>query len=219
MDTSTGGLNLKITSSTSFDTDDIKDTIVNYGKNFLDVEKYLRGSYSTPEDVADGNVYEKGRILWNRDPVIGSYVGWVNTRTGTHAPNWKPKQEYLVGSQIKAIPDNGNVYTCTVAGKSMPNNPTFLVGVGIEFYDAVGNSWFPSYVYNVGDVVFASSGSKIFYYTCETAGITSGTEPSWSTIPVGGTRIDGSVVWRKENTIRWKQSGISAGFRPFGKVE
>lgn len=219
MENTTGGLNLEITTTETFELDDIKETIVNYGKNFIDIEKYIRGGELSPEETADGNVVTKGKIVWNDNPTIGSYVGWVNIRTGVHAPEWKPDQAYLAGSVIKAKPDNGNIYTCTVAGKSMSNNPTFLVGTGIEFYDAVGDFWYPDYVYNVNDVVFPTNGSKLFFYVCQTAGITNGTEPSWSSVATGSTVINGSVVWRKEATIRWKQSGVSAGFRPFGKVE
>lgn len=219
MEKTKGGLELDIVTNSTFDNDDIKETIIKYGENFESLEKYLRESTNTPDSLANGQIIEKGKIIWNNNPVIGSYVGWVNIREGKHAPTWKPNTMYTVGQEIKAKPDNGNIYRCVTAGKSMVQSPTFLVGSGVEFYDANGNKWFPDYNYQVNDVVFAVNGSKIFYYICETAGITGKNEPVWSGVPISSTIIDGSVVWRKEATIKWKQVDISSEFRPFGKVE
>jgi len=219
MEKTKGGLELDIVTNSTFDTDDIKETIVKYGENFMSVEKYLREATTTPDSLANGQPIEKGKIIWNSNPVVGGYVGWVNIREGKHAPTWQPKNSYTVGQEIKAKPDNGNIYRCVTAGKSMVQSPTFLVGNGVEFYDANGNKWFPNYNYQVNDVVFAVNGSKLFYYICETAGITGTSEPVWSSVPTSGTVIDGSVVWRKEATIKWKQVDISSEFRPFGKVE
>ena len=219
MEKSKGGLTLDIVTNGTFDSDDIKDTIIGYGENFLAIEKYLRESTNTPESLAIGQDVPKGKIMWNENPVIGSYIGWVNTREGKHAPSWKPRTNYSVGQEIKATPDNGNIYRCVTAGRSMINTPTFNVGNGVEFHDANGYKWLPNYNYNVNDVVFAVNGSKLFYYVCETAGITNVTEPSWSSVLSGSTVIDGSVVWRKEATVKWKQVGISSEFRPFGKIE
>lgn len=219
MEKSNGGLNLDIVTNATFATDDIKETIIKYGENFEAIEEFLKESTDTPESLATGQLVEKGKIIWNKNPVTGSYVGWVNIREGKHAPTWKSKVNYTVGQEIKAYPDNGNIYRCVTAGRSMVNSPTFLVGNGVEFYDANGNTWFPNYNYQVNDVVFAVNGSKIYYYICETAGITDTTEPVWSSFLPSTTIIDGSVVWRKEATIKWKQVGISSEFRPFGKVE
>ncbi|MFJ7982426.1 hypothetical protein ACIQ1D_19370 [Lysinibacillus xylanilyticus] len=219
MEKTNGGLDLDIVTNGTFDNDDIKETIINYGKNFSTIEKYLRESTSSPNNIANGQEIEKGKIIWNENPIIGSYVGWVNIRDGKHASSWKPKVNYTVGQEIKATPDNGNIYRCVTAGKSMVNSPTFLVGNGVEFYDANGNNWHPTYNYKVNDVVFATNGSKLYYYICETEGITDTKEPAWSSVVAGSTVVDGSVVWRKEATIKWKQVGISSEFRPFGKVE
>lgn len=219
MEKTLGGLELDIVTNATFDNDDIKQTVISYGENFVKIEKHLKESTITPDNLANGQLIEKGKTIWNSNPVIGGYIGWVNIREGKHSPNWKPKINYTVGQEIKAQPDNGNVYRCVTAGRSMVNHPTFLVGSGVEFYDANGNNWFPNYNYQVNDVVFATNGSKLFYYICETAGITNTTEPVWSGVLSGNTVIDGSVVWRKEATIKWKQVDISAEFRPFGKVE
>ncbi|OXS74298.1 hypothetical protein B1B04_09230 [Lysinibacillus sp. KCTC 33748] len=219
MEKSNGGLELDIVTNNTFDNDDIKETIVGYGKNFSTIEKYLTEAIEKPEDLPTGQVIEGGKIIWNKNPVIGGYVGWVNIREGLNAPSWKPKVNYTVGQEIKAKPDNGNIYRCVTAGKSMVHSPTFLVGEGVEFYDANGNKWFPNYNYQVNDVIFAVNGSKLYYYICETAGITGTSEPIWSSVLPSSTVVDGSVVWRKEATVKWKQVGISSEFRPFGKVE
>ncbi|MFJ3387495.1 hypothetical protein [Lysinibacillus sp. NPDC086135] len=219
MEKTNGGLGLDITTNSTFDNDDIKETIVNYGKNFSAIEKYLRESTSSPNNLADGKKVEKGKIIWNENPVVGSYVGWVNIREGKHAPNWKPNVKYTVGQEVKALPDNGNIYQCVTAGKSMVNTPTFLVENGAEFYDAIGNKWFPDYNYKVNDVVFPTNGSKLYYYICVTEGLSDTSEPTWSGISAGTTFVDNSVTWRKEVNIKWKQVGTSSEFRPFGKVE
>ena len=219
MEKSKGGLELDIVTNDTFDNDDIKDTIVGYGENFLAIEKYLKESTNTPETIAIGQDTPKGKIIWNDNPVIGGYIGWVNIREGKHAPSWQPKTYYTVGQEVKATPDNGNIYKCVTSGRSMVNNPTFLVGNGVEFYDVNGYKWLPNYNYDVNDVVFAVNGSKLFYYICETAGLTDVNEPAWSSVLSGNTVIDGSVVWRKEPSIKWKQVGVSSEFRPFGKIE
>ena len=219
MEKTTGGLELDIVTNTTFDTDDIQETIVSYGQNFAKLENQLKVETSRPDDIEFGQHVEIGKKLWNSNPNVGDYVGWVNIREGKHCPAWKPKEHYTVGQEIRATPDNGNVYKCVSAGRSMIKNPTFLLGNGVEFYDAVGNKWFPSYNYEVNDVVFALNGSKLFYYICETAGITDTSEPDWTSVLQGTTVIDGSVVWRKEANVKWKQIGTSADFRPFGKIE
>lgn len=215
----TSEMNLIITTEATFDSDDIKDTIVGYGENFKKIEKHLTEKTNSPELLAVGQYFSKGKMILNQNPNIGDYVGWVNTRNGLHAPSWTPKTNYTIGATIKANPDNGFVYQCVTAGRSMFNNPVFLQGDGVEFYDANGNNWIESYNYQVNDVVFATNGSKLFYYICETAGISDVSEPSWSSINSGTTVIDGSVVWRKEANIKWKQIDNACDFRPFGKIE
>lgn len=219
MEKSTGGLGLDIVTNATFEDDDIKDTILGYSQNFLTIEKQLLEATSSPDKLAFGQQVPLGKIIWNDTPVDNGYVGWINIRIGKHAPQWQPKKQYTVGEEIRALTDNGNVYRCVTEGRSMAIEPTYLIGNGVEFYDANGSKWYPNYNYQVNDVVFAVNGSKLFYYICETAGITSSTEPSWSSVLKGSTVIDGSVVWRKEATVKWKQVAKSAKFRPFGKIE
>lgn len=212
-------MELKITNDLTFATDDIQQTIISYGENFKKIEKHLSETTPSPELMATGEFFNNGKILWNETPSIGDYVGWVNVREGYHAPTWQAKKSYGVGEEIKAEPDNGNIYRCMTAGRAMGKTPYFSLGENTEFYDANGNLWNPNYNYQVNDVIFATNGSKIHYYICETAGYSSLTEPSWSSIAKGTTLIDGSVVWRKEATIKWKQVSKSSDFRPFGKIE
>lgn len=219
MEKTTGGLELDVVTENTVDDAEIHETILAYSDNFIKIENELKQTVSSPDTLATGVEIPKGKIIWNSNPQIGGYVGWVNTRKGKHAQLWKPDKIYVLGEEVTANPNNGNIYRCTVAGRSMMNNPSWQYGTGVEFYDASGNSWMKSFVYKVGDVVFSTNGSKLFYYICVTAGLSSNIEPSWSAALSGTTIVDGSVVWRKEPTVRWKQVGVSAEFRPFGKVE
>ncbi|QJI52486.1 hypothetical protein [Psychrobacillus phage Perkons] len=215
----TSMLNLKIVTNTSFETDDIKQTIVEYGKNFEKLEYAVSDTGSNINDLIVGNKYEIAKKVWNSSPVSNGYVGWVNLRKGLYAPTWEALKSYSVDDLVRAIPDNGNVYKCITNGRSMRHTPNFLTNPNVEFYDANGNQWMSNYNYEVDDVVFATDGSVIYYFICETAGLSSITEPNWNTVPVGTTNIDGSVVWRKEKTVKWKQVDSSCNFKPFGKIE
>lgn len=212
-------LSLKISTDATFEDDDIKQTIVGYGENFKTIDEVLAKSASNSEDLNIGERYGYGVRVWDSTPSIGEYIGWVNVREGVYAPEWKPLEEYVLGELVRATPDNGNVYKCIVEGRSMMNTPTFLTNDNVEFYDANGNKWSAEYNYEVDDVVFSTDSSSLFYYICETAGLSSTEEPDWGNTPVGTTVIDGSVVWRKEKTVKWKQVDDACNFRPFGKIE
>lgn len=216
---STTKMDLKKATLATFYNDDIKETIIEYGNNFQKIENYLTNTTNNPENLSNGQVYKKGKIIYNDNPTINGYIGWVNVREGVHVPYWQPRKEYSVGEKIKPSPNNGYYYECVVAGKSMVKSPLFLTGANQEFYDANGTNWIKNYYYQVDDVVFSTDGSKLYYYICETAGLSGVTEPVWSSVANGTTVIDGSVVWRKAKTVRWKLKGISAEFRPFGKIE
>lgn len=215
----TDKLDLKMTTTLTYDSDDIKETIVEYGSNFEKIENTLADSIEDISDLALGRYYNHGKKLWNEFPQLGEYIGWVNLREGFHALEWQPLKKYSLGNTIRANPDNGNIYECISDGRTMNRIPTFLMSNGVEFNDANGNSWTPQRNYEVDDVAFPVDGGKLFYYICETAGLSSTTEPDWDSIATGVTLIDGSVVWRKEKTVRWKQIDTSCNFRPFGKIE
>ncbi|WP_107838613.1 hypothetical protein [Metasolibacillus meyeri] len=214
----TNDLGLKIVTENTFEEDDIKETIISYGSNFKIIETALEKKANSIDNI-DTDTYKIGQVIWNSTPSINTYIGWVATRNGVHAAHWKTKREYMIGDLVRASPDNGYIYECVVDGKSSVTPPSFLSGLNQEFYDAQGADWRTTYNYQVGDVVFSTNGSRLFYYVCETAGISGVTEPSWSGVQNNTTLIDGSVVWRKAKTIRWKAVNYSCEFRPFGKID
>ena len=220
MEVSTGGLDLKLVTEASYGTDNIKETIISYSDNFTKLEKALKESVTAPSLIPLGQEYDTGVIFWNGAPSTGSYIGWVNTLKGLQVNPWQPKTEVKIGDKVKSIPTNGNYYTCISEGRTVALQPVFYVGAGVEFSDASSAVlWKPNYNYEVNDIVVQTDGSKIFYYICETAGYTNSVEPSWTITPIGSTLIDGSVVWRKEKAVIWKQAGNTAEFRPFGKID
>lgn len=212
-------LQLKITTESSFASDDIKETITEYGNNFKKLESLTSEVTGDIENIDNGRFFQRGFKIWNSLPIIGDYVGWVNTREGVFAKSWKPLTNYSQGQLVTSISNNGKIYECVSAGRSSKDEPNFLTGNGVEFNDASGEQWVSEKNYNVDDIVFPTNGSKLFYYICETAGMSDSIEPDWDLISTGTTNLDGSVVWRKEKTIRWKQVGTSANFRPFGKID
>ncbi|MEQ6355271.1 hypothetical protein ABNX05_11635 [Lysinibacillus sp. M3] len=215
----TDQLELNITTESSFSEDDIKQTIVSYGDNFKKIEQYMKNSISDIEDLNDNKLYKIGHILWNKTPVINSFVGWVVTREGIQAKKWLPNKNYSIGNLIKPSVDNGGLYECVVDGKSSTTPPTFLNTLNQEFYEVTGSVWRNEFNYEVGSLVFPTNGSKTHYYICETAGYSSPTEPEWSSVQNDTAFIDGSVVWRKAKNIIWKKVGTNCEFRPFGKIE
>lgn len=215
----TNGLKLNITTESSFEDDDIRDTIVEYGENFSKLEKYLKDSALSIEDLSDNKYYPIGHILWNKEPASGSFIGWVVTREGIQAKKWIPNKSYSIGNLIKPPVDNGGLYECVVDGKSSTTPPTFITSINQEFPEVTGKSWRNEFNYEVGNLVFPTNGSKLYYYICETAGYSSPTEPEWSSVQNDTTFIDNSVVWRKAKNIIWKKVGTNCEFRPFGKIE
>lgn len=215
----TKGLKLKITTQDTFKSDDVKETITEYGNNFKTLEKEIAEAVDDISSLEVGRLYKRGEKVWNSYPSIDDYIGWVNIREGVYAHEWSPLSYYSEGDIIRAKPDNGNIYKCISGGRASNSAPNFLTSSGVEFNDARGDKWRPEYNYEANDIVFATNGSQLFYFVCETAGLSSEDEPSWSNIVNGTTTIDGSVVWRKEKTIKWKQIDVSCNFRTFGKIE
>jgi len=215
----TANLGLKITTPSSWSEDDVKETWLEYGKNFGIIDKIIADSTGNPEELKIGQLYSYGARLWDNSPTIGEHIGFVNVREGVYAPKWEPLKKYTVGDYVRPTTDNGNAYQCVVGGRSMNKTPTFLTNKNIEFYDAIGNQWMANYNYEVDDVVFSTDGTKVYYYICETSGLSDIVEPKWDTVNEGITHIDGSVVWRKEKAIKWKQVASASNFRPFGKIE
>jgi len=198
----------------------IDETIIAYGENFKILDNLLGEKASNADDLVQGKEYKVGDRIWNGNPVQGGYVGWVNIRQGIYAKERVAKKKYQVGELIRATPANDNVYECVVTGRAAVKNPVFLTAMGAEFEDAQGTVWEPDKIYQVNDVVFSTDGKKVYYYICETSGKSDSLiEPDWDTYQESTALNDGSVVWRKEKMIIWKQKAKSANFRPFGKID
>lgn len=136
----TDGLKLNITTESSFEDDDIKNTIVEYGNNFSKLEKYLKDSTQSIEDLGDNKYYPIGHIMWNKVPASGSYIGWVVTREGIQAKKWLPNKNYSIGNLVKPPVDNGGLYECVVDGKSSTTPPTFITSLQQEFPEVSGKN-------------------------------------------------------------------------------
>ena len=90
-------LDLKIVTEDTFEQDDIKETIINYGKNFSKLEKYLKSTVQSIEDLNENIFYAIGHVIWNKTPAFGSHIGWVATREGIHAKSRIRNKDYVVG--------------------------------------------------------------------------------------------------------------------------
>lgn len=152
------------------------------------------------------------------NPVANGYVGLVNLRSGMTAPKWSALKQFNVGDLILPTANNGHYYTCTQSGTSAPLEPQWLVAAQTVTEDTRGKAtWQPSRSYALHDVVVPSIPNDRFY-VCVTAG-TSGTgEPTWSTTN-GVATTDGQVVWMTYRIVKWRETGTSVNFRPYGKIE
>lgn len=215
----TNQLELNITTAATFEDDDIKQTIIEYGNNFKALEQYVKNATDSIDELDDNRLYKVGHILWNKTPVSGSFAGWIVIREGIQAKQWLANKKYSIGNLVKPPIDNGGLYECVVEGQSSTTSPVFLNTLNQEFYDVAGATWRSEFNYEVGDLTFPTNGSKLYYYICETAGYSSTTEPIWSSIQNDTAFIDGTVVWRKAKNIIWKKVGTNCEFRPFGKIE
>lgn len=215
----TNNLELNISTEDTFEDDDIRETIINYGENFIKIENEFNEKVEELSDISTGSYYKSGKRIWKKQPVVNEYIGWVNLREGIYAPKRENSTLYSEEDLIMTESDNGNIYKCISNGRTSHKEPTFLVSNEVEFFDAEGSEWINEKNYNVGDIAFPVDGTQLFYYTCETSGLSGLSEPSWNNTSVGSTLIDGSVVWRKEKNVKWKQVGTSCNFRPFGKIE
>lgn len=199
--------------------DDILDSISKYANNFDSLDEKL--DVIVPNlnvYLQKGKTYTGGQKIWNSNPDVGDYVGWVNLRSGVYAPEWTPNTAFNVGDIICPVVNNGHYYRCIEAGTSSPLEPTFTTTSGSEVEDIKNITfWSPSTVYKVGDIVRRVAGDKNYFYQCIIAGTSSPTQPSWIDTQ-GVTIVDGTVTWYVYKTVKWKEFGISCEFRPFGKV-
>lgn len=201
------------------DNDKVKETIQAFSDNFETLEANTFDSISDISLLTVGQVYPKREIMYNSHPAIDGHVGWVNIREGKFAPKWVFNKEYDLGDMVVSPTDNGRAYQCITNGRSAPLSPSFPASDGVTFNDLFSATlWQPSKLYEVNDIVTATSGDKTYYYKCITAGLSEDIEPSWTNIH-GLTVIDKSVTWIMLKTVQWQEVGASCNFRPFGKIE
>lgn len=201
-------------------TDDILDTIARLYQNFEVLDNvYEQKTLDLQSFLVEGKVYNAGDKLWNALPKTGSPVGWVNIRTGKHAPKWLSNTRFTVGDFVIDPSNNGHVYKCVSDGLSAISQPTFLTSTSSTFYDVGASTvWSSSNAYQLNDIVIASNGDKSYYFKCITAGTSSTVEPSW-VFTDGTTIVDGTVVWLVCKSAQWKEDGNSSYFLPFGEVK
>lgn len=158
------------------------------------------------------------RIIWNTDFTIGGYAGWVNLRVGEAAPKWTSLTSYAVGAKILPTTDNSHYYICTQAGSSGYTQPTWPLTSGSTIREVAGATfWETGKHYNLNDMVLPTSDNGRFYL-CVQTGNTATTQPTWPTTP-GSILDDNTTRWRCYVIARWQEAGVSANFRPFGKIE
>lgn len=212
-------IDLKISTDNSFLEDDIKESIVEYGENFVKLYDFI-GGYSKGTSLFEiGKMYDNAVRIWNDAPAIGEYVGWVNLRRGVYAPEREVSKNYSKDDLVTSPNQNGYYYKCIENGKTDTSTPLFSTSSNAEFFDVQASQWQGQRNYNVNDTVVSRDGSQIFYFICETAGFSGIGEPNWNNVATGTTVIDGSVVWRKEKNVKWRRMASSCHFRPFGKIE
>lgn len=212
-------IDLKIVTESNFPDVDIEENMVEYGENFIKLYDYIGQLSKESSPFETGKVYNVSQKIWNHSPVIGGYVGWVNLRTGTYAPEREEMTNYNKEDLVTSPNQNGFYYKCIEDGKTDSSEPTFSVSSNAEFFDVQTSEWRNERNYDVGETVVSTDGSQLFYYICETAGFSGVEEPGWNGVTTGTTVTDGSVVWRKEKNIKWRRMSSSSSFRPFGKIE
>jgi len=195
--------------------DEKHQTIQDLANNFQKLDDVSERYTSSPP--TSGNHVVSQRI-WNNQPSVGGFAGWICTRTGRAAPKWVGLTSYSIGSIIVPTADNGHVYECIQAGYSAVLEPSFPVSGGAEIQDTRGaTTWIPNKSYNFQDVVFPTVDNGRFY-VCTVAGDSGIFEPVWAASD-GLTTTDGTVVWSSYRIARWREAGIATMYRPFGKIE
>jgi len=190
-------------------------TLIDLANNFQKLDDTC-SALGTGEPV--NGYWKAGSKVDYTNPVAGGYVGLINLRSGMAAPKWSALKQFNVGDLILPNTNNGHYYTCTQSGTSAPLEPQWLVAAQTVTEDTRGKTtWQPSKSYKLHDVVVPSVPNDRFY-VCVTAGTSGITQPAWSTTN-GIATTDGQVVWLTYRIVKWKESGVSINFRPYGKIE
>ncbi|WP_028588871.1 hypothetical protein [Paenibacillus massiliensis] len=196
-------------------TDEQYQTIMDLQVNFQKLDDVAEIHASAPPTSGQHHVRMR---IWNDKPTPGGFVGWICTRAGIAASRWKGLTSYTLGNRITTTVDNGHIYECIQTGYSAVQEPTFPVSSGGEVQDTKGaTTWRASTNYNQQDIVFPSIDNGRFY-VCTVAGESGTFEPAWAASN-GITTPDGTAVWSSYRIAKWREIGISAEFRPFGKIE
>lgn len=193
-----------------------RSTIISISENFKKLDEVTDVFIdSTPTS----GFYEYNQRFWNSQPKVGSYLGWVNIRAGNSAPIWKNKTYYNVGDVVVDFNDNTHYYTCQIAGTSGVLEPDFKVASNSITKDLkTVDIWMKNKYYEIDDMVLPTIDNNCYYICIEEGNANNQLEPNWKTID-GETQVDGDVTWLCHRIISWKESGTSANFRPFGKIE
>ncbi|MVP00801.1 hypothetical protein [Paenibacillus lutrae] len=195
--------------------DETHQTILDLADNFQKIDD--AAEKNAPQIPTTG-IYPKEYRLWNTSPAAGSYIGWVNTRTGAAAPFWQSYHRYHVGDLVVPAADNGHYYKCIHAGTSAIQEPSFPISSNAKIEDRKASStWSPSRNYNHHDIVVPTVPNG-FFYVCTVAGLSYSSEPKWMTSE-GATTTDQSVTWTAYPLVTWEEQGTACLFRPFGKIE
>jgi hypothetical protein len=161
--------------------------------------------------------YPRDKKVFFKNRNIGDYVGAINVRTGEYTRTWSPLTLVNIGDKISPTINNGHFYTCNKTGYTSPLEPDWLLANDSITEDTKNKSvWQANKHYEVNEIVVPSIDNDLFY-RCETSGTSGTTEPIWST--EGVAISDNQVVWIGYRIVRWQESGVSAHFRPFGKID
>ncbi|OME55372.1 hypothetical protein BSK59_12900 [Paenibacillus odorifer] len=196
-------------------TDEVEHTILSLANNFQKLDDVAYQYLNSPPVLGffDANTVKLNVVL-----KIGGYWGWVNLRSGNAAPVWSSLKSYISGDVVVPERDNGHYYICTQSGTSGITEPIFPVSDNGQVKDTRGgNTWISNHMYSVNNIVFPNIDNGK-YYVCIQAGESGNTEPVWQTLD-GTTTYDKNAVWRTYKTATWKESGVAALFRPFGKID
>ncbi len=196
-------------------TDNGRQTIQDLANNFQKIDDAASIYMS---DLPTSGVWEKDKIIYLNNRSIGDFIGAVNLRKGMAAKGWGSINQYHVGDEVSPSTNNGHYYKCIQSGHSSPFEPDWSVASESITEDTRNKSiWQPSKLYNVYDIVVPTIDNDRFY-VCITAGTSGTDEPEWPSL-IGASVSDNQAIWMSYKVVKWQEAGISANFRPFGKIE
>lgn len=161
--------------------------------------------------------YPRDKKVFYKNRNIGDYVGSINIRTGEYTSAWSALKLYTIGDKVSPTVNNGHYYTCKKTGYSSPFEPDWMVSNSSMTEDTKNKAvWQAAKFYEVNDIVVPTIGNDMFYH-CVTAGTSGVLEPTWTS--EGSSVVDHQAIWLGYRIVKWQESGTSAHFRPFGKID